>query len=96
MKTFTRKPGFWSALDGDVDQRALALLRTLAEYSGPGYVRPVGDPLDPYGDVSNRLLDLGLAASFSEPMGTYFDGREEYGTVYRATAAGLEELECWE
>lgn len=96
MKTYTRKPGFWSVLDGDADQREIRLLATLAEYRVPGYVRPAGDPLDPYGDASARLIDLGLATCGPEPMGTFFDGREEYGTVYRITENGTEELGAWE
>lgn len=97
-KTRKLRPGYWSYLAENLvaDQRALALLATLKEYEIPGYVRPTGDPLDPYGDCSARLLDLGLATSAPEPAGTFFDGREEHVTVYRITSLGEEELQCWE
>jgi hypothetical protein len=88
--------GFWSDLDAYADRRELALLAALKEYRIPGYVRQPGDPLDPYGDVSCRLIDMGLANCGPEPLGTFTDGREDYGTVYRITDAGLEELGCWE
>lgn len=87
-------------MDADLaegDTAGLALLREINEYRIPGYVRPAGDPLDPYGDVSYRLLELGLITVGPEPMGTYGpDGREEYGSVYRLTENGIMELTVWE
>lgn len=78
------------------DEKALELLRLIDHYRGPGWVRQSGETLDPYGDMSNFLLDLGLIEARTEPLGTFTDGREDYGTVWHVTSLGIDELGVWE